>query len=64
MWFYGRILRITYTEHITNGEILRRMPTRRQLIFAIRTQQMSFRGHISRHEEIETIVATGKVERK
>ena len=64
MWFYRRILRISYTEHITNEEVLRRMSTRRQLIFVIRTQQMSFLGHILRHKEIETIVATGKVEGK
>ena len=62
--FNRSILRISYTEHITNEEVLRRMSTRRQLIFVIRTQQMRFFGHILRHKEIETIVATGKVEGK
>ena len=32
MWFYRRILRISYTKHITNEEVLNRMATTRKLI--------------------------------
>ena len=46
MWFYRRILRISYTKHITNEEVLNRMATTRNLIITIRGRQMSFFGHV------------------
>src|SRR5437870_6894682 len=42
MWFYRRILRISYTKHITNEEVLSRMATTRNLIITVRGRQMSF----------------------
>ena len=42
MWFYRRILRISYTKHITNEEVLNRMATTRNLIITVRRRQMSF----------------------
>ena len=44
MWFYRRILRISYTKHITNEEVLNRMATTRKLINTVRSRQMSFFG--------------------
>ena len=53
MWFYRRILRISYTKHITNEEVLNRMATTRNLIITVRRRQMSFFGHVMRNKEIE-----------
>src|SRR5437899_9088154 len=54
MWFYRRILQISYTKHITNEEVLSRMATTRNLIITVRGRQMSFFGHVMRNKEIES----------
>ena len=63
MWFYRRILRISYTKHITNEEVLSRMATTRNLI-TVRGRQMSFFGHVMRNKEIESFSRSGKNRRK
>jgi hypothetical protein len=64
MWFYRRILRISYTKHITNEEVLNRMATTRNLIITVRRRQMSFFGHVMRNKEIENFSISGKIEGK
>ena len=64
MWFYRRILRISYTKHITNEEVLSRMATTRNLIITVRGRQMSFFGHVMRNKEIESFSISGKIEGK
>ena len=64
MWFYRRILRISYTRHITNEEVLNRIGMTRKLINTIRTRQMSFLGHVMRNKEIENLSISGKIEGK
>ena len=55
MWFYRKILRISYTRHITNEEVLNRMATTRIILNTVRNRQMSFFGHV---------IISGKVENK
>src|SRR5437899_1459360 len=64
MWFYRRILRISYTKHITNEEVLKRMATTRNPILTVRGRQMSFFGHVMRNKEIESFSISGKIEGK
>ena len=64
MWFYRRILRISYTQHVTNERVLERMSAERELIKTIRVQQMKFFGHIMRNKEVENMIITGKIEGK
>src|SRR5579872_6440471 len=64
MWFYRRILRISYTRQITNEEVLNRMATTRHIINTVRNGQGSFFGHVMRNKEIESIITTGKIEGK
>ena len=64
MWFYRRILKVSYTEHMTNETVLDKMKTQRQLINRIRKLQMEFFGHLTRNKEIENIVISGKLEGK
>src|SRR5437899_12608370 len=52
MWFYRRILRISYKKHITNEEVVNRMATKRKLIITIRRRQMSFFGHVMRNRKL------------
>src|SRR5579872_3762450 len=62
MWFYRKILRISYTRHITNEEVLNRMATTRIIINTVRNRQRSFFGHVMRNREIESIIISGKIE--
>ena len=64
MWFYRKILRITYTDRIKNGDLLSRIDMKRQLIKKVRRQQMKFFGHVIRNEDIENLVISGKIEGK
>src|SRR5437870_13731561 len=64
MWFYRRILRISYKKHTTNEEVLNRMATKRNLIITIRRRQMCFFGHVMRNKEIENFSITEKIEGK
>ena len=62
MWFYRRMLRIRWTDRITNEEVLRRIGMQRTLVKDIRRRQMNFLGHILRKEKIEHLCLTGKIE--
>ena len=62
MWFHRRMLHISWKDHVTNDEVLRRGRTERKLINRIRAGQMSFLGHIMRKHGLENIVVTGKIE--
>ena len=56
MWIHRRMLHISWKDHVTNDEVLRK------LINIIRAGQMSFLGHIMRKHGLENIVVTGKIE--
>ena len=62
MWFHRRMLHISWKDHVTNDEVLRRGRTERKLMNRIRAGQMSFLGHIMRKHRRENIVVTGKIE--
>ena len=62
MWFYRRMLRISWTNRITNEEVLRRIGMQRTLVKEIRKRQLNFLGHILRKEKIEHLCLTGKIE--
>ena len=64
MWFYRLILRISYTDNITNEEVLKRMDTEKILMRRIRKQQMVFLRHALRNKEIENLMVTEKLEGK
>ena len=62
MWFLRRMQRISYTEHVTNVEVLRRANTKRKLLSEMVNRQVMFIGHVMRKEEMENFVTTGYVE--
>ena len=41
-WFYRRILRISWKEHVSNEEVLKRAKAERRIIRTIRQRQLSF----------------------
>jgi len=64
MWFYRRMLRISYMDRITNEEVLNQMERKRELLDTIRERQLKFLGHQVRKEGIEMLALTGRVEGK
>ena len=61
MWCYRRILRISWTERKTNEEILNMMDIERSLILTIRKRQLTYFGHLSRHNGIQKDILDGRV---
>ena len=61
MWFYRKILKISWRSHTTNLEVLNRMGTTQKLINLIRFRQLKFLGHIMRKNSIEKDVLLGKI---
>ena len=64
MWFYRRMLRISYTAHETNISVFQRMGQERQLLKTIKERQTRFTGHIIRKGELEDLILAGKVQGK
>ena len=62
MWFYRRMLRISWRDRVTNEDVLVRIGMQRSLIREIRKRQMNFLGHIIRLEKIEHLCLTGRIE--
>ena len=56
------MLHISWKDHVTNDEVLRRGRTERKLINRIKAGKMSFLRHIMRTHRLENIVVTGKIE--
>ena len=59
MWFWRRVLKVSWTEKVRNEKILERMGTSRELIKLIKQRQLGFVGHIMREQGIESICLTG-----
>ena len=59
-----RILRISWSEHVTSEEVLRKMGTKRKLLVTIRKRQLGFLGRVMRKEGLENWTITGRIEGK
>ena len=61
MWFYRRMLRISYMDRITNVEVLRRVHQDRRLFRTILDRQHKFMGHCIRKAELEDLCLAGRM---
>lgn len=61
MWFHRRIQKISWTQHVSNEEVLRRCRTRRLVLQNIRERQAKFFGHVMRKGQLENIAMTGRL---
>ena len=55
-------MRISYQDHITNEEVLRRTNSKRSLREEITKRKLQYFGHIIRREKIQRLLMDGKVE--
>jgi hypothetical protein len=61
MWFWRRMLKVPWTDKITNENILKQINEKRKTIKELRKKQSGFIGHILRKGKLENIVTTGKI---
>ena len=61
MWFLRRIFRISWTEKISNKEVLNLAEYEPSLMRAIKKRQLDFFGHIKRRNGLEKLVLCGKI---
>lgn len=64
MWFFRRMLKISWKEKRTNESVLKNAGTSRTLMKTIRKRQMQFLGHLNRHKGLEHLALTGKIDGK
>ncbi|GFR95408.1 endonuclease-reverse transcriptase [Elysia marginata] len=64
MWFFRRILKVSWKDKTTNDEVLDMANTGRSLYITFRRRQMKFTGHIYRARGIEHLAMTGKINGK
>jgi len=64
MWFLQRMLCISWTDKVSNDQVLQRANTLRNLLKVIVSRQIRFVGHVMRKNQLEAIALTGMIECK
>ena len=64
MWMWRRMEKISWTEKITNEEVLERVGEERQLIKLIRNRKKNWVGHVLRGDLLLKEVMEGRMEGK
>ena len=62
VWFYRRMLKISWTDRVSNDEVLQRAGTKREILTAIRRRQFRFLGHVMRLHQLENVCVSGRLE--
>ena len=62
MWFFRRMLKISWTDRVRNDEVLLRAGTEREIMKMIRRRQLRFLGHVMRLQQLENVCVSGRVE--
>ena len=61
MWNYRRMLKLSWTEHKSNGEVLQILNTQRSLLDTIKKRKLTCFGHIIKENNIQQLVLEGKI---
>ncbi|CAH2233447.1 uncharacterized protein LOC120627568 [Pararge aegeria] len=66
MWCYRRMLRISWTQKVSNVRVLQRVARSRELLLIIKKRKVEYLGHVLRHERYQLLrlIMMGKVEGK
>lgn len=66
LWTYRRMLKISWTDKVTNKEVLRRVEKETELIFTIQRRKLEYLGHVMRGPkyEILRLIIQGKISGK
>ena len=61
MKLYRRMLRISWKEHKTNGEVLHKMKTKRSLLNTMKKRKCQYFGHIIRGNGVQRLLMEGRI---
>ena len=64
MWVWRRMLKISWTEKISNEEVLMRVEEQRSILNIISRRKHSWIGHILRHDGLLKTILEGRMEGK
>jgi hypothetical protein len=64
MWLWRRMERISWTEHVSNEEVLQRVDEERAMLDTIKMRQQKWIGHILRGESLLKVIIEGRTEGK
>lgn len=66
MWTYRRILKVPWTERVSNEEILSRMSKDREMLYTIKRRKVDYFGHLMRNPKYQLLqlIIEGKIEGK
>ena len=59
LWFSRRIMRISFSQHMSNEEALGKAATEKKVINNIKVGQLEFLGHVMRKDGMENFFITG-----
>ena len=62
MWIWRRMEKISWTEHRTNEEVLKKVEEKRSLMDIIRTEQKNWIGHILRGNSLQREITERSME--
>src|SRR6218665_2516824 len=62
MWIWRRMERISWTEHISNEEVLTLVGEERSLISTIIARQRNWMGHLLRGDSLQREIMEGRME--
>lgn len=64
MWTYRRMLRVPWTDRVTNEEILRRVGKDREILLSIKRRKTTYFGHLIRSPKYQLLqlIVEGKIE--
>jgi len=64
IWIWTRMMKLPWTEHKTNEEILQMVETEREIMDTVRSRQTRWLGHILRHDSFLRIMLEGQIQGK
>ena len=64
MWFYRRMLSVSYVGRVTDEEVLRLIGMKKELPRTINRRQLKLLGHVIRKEALEELSLSGKINEK
>ena len=62
MWWYGKLLKISSVDKVTNEKILKLVKEKRSLYASINRRRERLIGHTFRHEQLAETILEGTVE--
>ena len=64
IWIWRLMMKVPWTEHKTNEEILKMVETEREIMDTVRSRQKRWLGHILTHDSLLRITLEGQIQGK